>query len=49
MKLEKGSNCDVKAVTKLIEQYVPDARMESNAGSELSFVLPHESAGRFGT
>ena len=46
MNMVKTPQCNVRAVTSLIEKYVPDAGLESDAGAELSFVLPHESSGR---
>ena len=46
MNMVKTSRCNVTAVTTLIKKYVPDAGLESNAGAELSFVLPHESSNR---
>ena len=46
MNMVKGDSCSVKAVEGLIKNYVPDAGLESDAGAELSFVLPHESSGR---
>ena len=46
MNMVKTRGCDVAAVTTLVKEYVPDAGLESNAGAELSFVLPHESSHR---
>ena len=46
MNMVKTSRCNVTSVTSLIKKYVPDAGLESNAGAELSYVLPHESSYR---
>ncbi|PSN43689.1 hypothetical protein C0J52_19461 [Blattella germanica] len=35
----KGSNCDVKAVTGLLREFIADIRVDQNIGSELSFGL----------
>ena len=37
--MEKGSDCDVRRVTSLIRNYIPDIETASNAGSELSYKL----------
>ncbi|XP_069503020.1 phospholipid-transporting ATPase ABCA3 [Ambystoma mexicanum] len=47
MVMVKASHCDVEEISRLICQYVPNAILESNAGAELSFVLPKESTHRF--
>lgn len=36
---EKGFDCDVNATTKLIQEYIPETRVDSNVGTELSYKL----------
>ncbi|CAL1288325.1 unnamed protein product [Larinioides sclopetarius] len=43
----KKPSCDVSAVTSLIQLYVPNAEMLSNIGTELKYLLPHESSHLF--
>lgn len=43
----KKHNCDVSAITNLIAQYVPTAEMSSNIGTELKYILPHDSSHLF--
>lgn len=45
--LVKTESCDIDVVTKLVHQYVPSAKLESNVSSELSYSLPSESAAAF--
>ncbi|XP_075035584.1 phospholipid-transporting ATPase ABCA3 [Mixophyes fleayi] len=47
MVMVKQPHCHVEEVTDLITSYVPCATMESNAGAELSYILPKESTHRF--
>lgn len=47
MVIVKNTHCDTAAVTRLVTQYVPYASLESNAGAELSYILPKESTHRF--
>ncbi|XP_033100067.1 ATP-binding cassette sub-family A member 3-like [Anneissia japonica] len=47
MVIVKKSDCDVHRLTTVIQKHVPDAELESNVGSEISFVLPSESSGKF--
>ncbi|KAG8443533.1 hypothetical protein GDO86_012077 [Hymenochirus boettgeri] len=47
MVMVKEPHCRVGEVTHLITSYVPNATMESNAGAELSYILPKESTHRF--
>ena len=47
MQMVKAESCNVNAVQRLIQNYVPDCAVESNAGAELSFTLPNESSSRF--
>ena len=46
MSMIKTDTCSVRDVTALVTQFVPDAKVESDAGAELSFILPHESSAR---
>ena len=45
--LVKGSNCDVTATSSLVYNFVKDARLVSDVGAELAFVLPSQSSGGF--
>ncbi|XP_063286648.1 phospholipid-transporting ATPase ABCA3 [Pelobates fuscus] len=47
MVMVKEPHCQVEEVTELVTSYVPNATLESNAGAELSYVLPKESTHRF--
>ncbi|XP_055991191.1 phospholipid-transporting ATPase ABCA3 [Sorex fumeus] len=47
MTLVKEAQCDPEAVARLVRHHVPNATLESNAGAELSFILPKESTHRF--
>ncbi|NXD28137.1 ABCA3 protein, partial [Spelaeornis formosus] len=47
MVMVKEPHCNLGEISRLICQYVPNASMESNAGAELSFILPKESTHRF--
>uniref|UniRef100_A0A8D0GV65 ABC transporter domain-containing protein n=1 Tax=Sphenodon punctatus TaxID=8508 RepID=A0A8D0GV65_SPHPU len=47
MVMVKEPSCNLGEISRLICQYVPNATMESNAGAELSFILPKESTHRF--
>lgn len=47
MTVVKDPSCDVMRVTEVIQSYVPLAEMENNVGAELSYILPHESSGKF--
>ncbi|NXD12446.1 ABCA3 protein, partial [Nothocercus nigrocapillus] len=47
MVMVKEPYCSLGEISRLICQYVPNATMESNAGAELSFILPKESTHRF--
>ena len=46
MSMIKTDSCSVRDVTALVTQFVPDAKVESDAGAELSFILPHDSSAR---
>ncbi|XP_063082713.1 phospholipid-transporting ATPase ABCA3-like [Cavia porcellus] len=45
--LVKAPHCDVEEISKLIHYYAPKAILESNVGTELSFILPKEYTDRF--
>ncbi|XP_063790760.1 phospholipid-transporting ATPase ABCA3 [Pseudophryne corroboree] len=47
MVMVKQPHCQVEEITDLITSYVPCATLESNAGAELSYILPKESTHRF--
>ena len=46
MNMVKTATCDPDMVVDFIRKHVPDAGLESNAGAELSLVLPNESSDR---
>ncbi|MEE6528604.1 hypothetical protein FKM82_031126 [Ascaphus truei] len=46
MVMVKEAHCQEEEITQLITSYVPNAALESNAGAELSYVLPKESTHR---
>lgn len=43
MVMVKEPYCNLGEISHLIYHYVPNASLESNAGAELSFILPNES------
>ncbi|KAF2368204.1 ABC transporter-like [Trinorchestia longiramus] len=43
----KQDSCDVSAVTATIQKYIRDARLDTNHGAELSYVLPNEEVAKF--
>ncbi|XP_058536334.1 phospholipid-transporting ATPase ABCA3 [Ochotona princeps] len=47
MTLVKEPHCNPASVMQLVYQHIPNATLQSNAGAELSFVLPKESTHRF--
>ncbi|XP_053328151.1 phospholipid-transporting ATPase ABCA3 [Spea bombifrons] len=47
MVMVKEPHCQVEEITELVTSYVPNATLESNAGAELSYILPKESTHRF--
>ena len=47
MIMVKDGGCDVNRITQLVNNYVPDAKLESNMAAELSYVLPSESSPNF--
>lgn len=36
---EKGPECDVNGITRLIRRYIPDIKVDTDVGSELSYKL----------
>ena len=36
----KEQMCNVPAITRLITKHVPEAKLQSNIGAELTFILP---------
>ncbi|KAM5227715.1 phospholipid-transporting ATPase ABCA3-like [Ctenodactylus gundi] len=44
----KEPHCDIEEISKLICDYVPTATLESNIGTQLSFILPKDYSHRFG-
>nr|AYM45140.1 ATP-binding cassette subfamily A member 3 [Carassius auratus] len=47
MVIVKDAFCNVSEISRVVHMYVPDATLESNAGAELSYILPKESTSRF--
>lgn len=47
MVIVKDENCKVPKIAHLVQSYVPQAKLETNVGAELSYILPHESSDRF--
>ncbi|CAD5112606.1 DgyrCDS1819 [Dimorphilus gyrociliatus] len=47
MVIVKSKNCDVNILTEVVCKHVPEAAIESNISSELSYVLPQESSSAF--
>ncbi|XP_005351233.2 ATP-binding cassette sub-family A member 3-like [Microtus ochrogaster] len=45
--MEKEPYCDVYNVFAMIQHYVPDAVLDNDLGSELSFILPKKYVSRF--
>lgn len=38
----KKLECDITRVTKILEQFIPDIKVESNVGAELTYLLDEE-------
>ena len=49
MTVVKGSHCESPAVERLVKQTVSGAKLMSDIGTELSFVMPREESGNFPT
>lgn len=47
MTIVKSNNCDVNLLTGIVKSHVPEAAIESNISSELSYILPQESSTAF--
>ncbi|KAM9305170.1 phospholipid-transporting ATPase ABCA3 [Gastrophryne carolinensis] len=47
MVMVKQPHCQVEDISDLVTSYVPGATLESNAGAELSYILPKESTSQF--
>ncbi len=47
MVLVKERNCDVRVLHETIQCHVPEARLESNVGAELSYLLPFHCKPQF--
>lgn len=43
----KNPSCVAERVLKAIKVHVPEVRLKSNVGAELSFVLPKEQSAKF--
>ena len=47
MRIVKEQDCDVSKITNLITSHVPAAQLENNVSTELTYVLPRDSVGKF--
>ena len=48
--ISKSNNqTDVSKITNLIKRHIPNAKLETSAGTELAFSLPNEDTFRFET
>lgn len=45
----KKPQCNVWAIDNFLKMYIPQAKIENNVGSELSYLLPHDSSSQFQT
>ena len=45
----KDQHCNIDGITSLITAHIPEARLDSNVGAELSYILPHEMSQNFAT
>ncbi|KAF5277495.1 hypothetical protein FQR65_LT03832 [Abscondita terminalis] len=45
--MEKTSTCNVNNVTNLLQEYIPNIRVESSIGSELTYILNQEGSEMF--
>ncbi|XP_034843919.1 ATP-binding cassette sub-family A member 3-like [Mirounga leonina] len=43
----KESHCNVEEIIRVVDQHIPEARLENNVAAELSFILPKEYTHRF--
>ena len=44
----KNENCNPVHVTQYIKQQIPSAKLHSDVGHELSYILPGDQTSRFG-
>ncbi|XP_067927873.1 phospholipid-transporting ATPase ABCA3-like [Watersipora subatra] len=47
MVMTKADNCNVENVQALLTKHVPEAKLESNVGAELSYILPDDKVSAF--
>ena len=47
MALVKTKDCKPEIVNKVIHDIIPSAKLESNIGAEMSYVLPKEKSAKF--
>ncbi|XP_067952133.1 phospholipid-transporting ATPase ABCA3-like [Watersipora subatra] len=47
MVMTKRADCDVETVNNLLKKFVPQAKLESNVGAELSYILPDDQVSAF--
>lgn len=45
----KEPHCNVEEIIKVIDQHIPEARLESDVAAELSFILPKKYTHRYGS
>ncbi|KAL3284410.1 hypothetical protein HHI36_018570 [Cryptolaemus montrouzieri] len=45
--IDQLPNCQVEKITKLIRKYIPKIQVESNAGTELTYLLPEDFVSKF--
>ena len=45
--ISKLAGCDVDVVTSTLQKHIPQVRLESCVGAELTYSLPHDSAHMF--
>ncbi|XP_042876783.1 phospholipid-transporting ATPase ABCA3-like isoform X3 [Penaeus japonicus] len=43
----KNKECDVDAITNVLQSHIPDAELDQNVGAELSYVLPNADVANF--
>lgn len=45
--IDKSLNCQLHQITELLQKYIPDVQMQSNVGSELTYLLAQDQAEAF--
>ena len=45
--ITKNESTDVSRITQLIQYHIPNAKLDTGAGTELSYSLPNEDSPRF--